>query len=119
MIWIDATLLGPYDLSLNLNLCFQPDHPDMVTALQKVHTESAIAGKPAGRVVGSREHAKFWMERGIHLCLYGTTLIHGAGRSMANRSGNARTGLAHSTKDVKTFRNSIKSFSDQGTTRLV
>lgn len=69
--WIDATMLGPYDLSLNMNLCFQPDHPDMVAAIQRVQTESSKVGKPAGMVVGSREHAKFWMERGMHLFIYG------------------------------------------------
>lgn len=69
--WIDATMLGPYDLSLNMNLCFQPDHPDMIAAITTVYTESARAGKPAGMVVGSREHARFWMERGFHFFIYG------------------------------------------------
>jgi len=45
-------MLGPYDFSLNINSCFQPDHPDMVAAIERVHTESAKAGKSAGMDVG-------------------------------------------------------------------
>jgi 2-keto-3-deoxy-L-rhamnonate aldolase RhmA len=73
--WIDATMLGPYDLSLNMNLCFQPDHPDMVDAIKRVHTESDRAGKPAGMVVGSSEQAKFWMDRGFHFFIYGEASV--------------------------------------------
>jgi 2-keto-3-deoxy-L-rhamnonate aldolase RhmA len=69
--WIDATMLGPYDLSLNMNLCYQPDHPELVAAIKRVHSESAKVGKPSGMVVGSREHAKFWMEQGFHFFIYG------------------------------------------------
>ena len=46
--WIDATMLGPYDLSLNLNLCAQMDHPDLIAAIQETHTRSLQAGKPCG-----------------------------------------------------------------------
>jgi 4-hydroxy-2-oxoheptanedioate aldolase len=69
--WIDATMLGPYDLSLHMGLCFQPDHPDLVDAIQKVHAESAKAGKPCGTVAYSGASARFWMERGFRFFIYG------------------------------------------------
>ena len=50
---------------------FQPEHPDTVAAIEKVHRQSARAGKPAGMVDGSREQARFWMERGFHFFTYG------------------------------------------------
>lgn len=69
--WIDATMLGPYDLALNLGLCWQPDHPDLVAAIQKVSDGSAKAGKPCGMVTFSKEHALFWIKRGFRLFIYG------------------------------------------------
>ncbi len=69
--WIDATMLGPYDLALNLGLCWQPTHPDLVNAIETVHARSAEVGKPCGMVVFSREIAKFWIDRGFHFFIYG------------------------------------------------
>jgi 4-hydroxy-2-oxoheptanedioate aldolase len=69
--WIDATMLGPYDLALNLDLCWEPQHPDLVAAIQKVHDKSAEVGKPSGMVVSSKEQVRFWMERGFHFFIYG------------------------------------------------
>jgi len=65
--WIDATMLGPYDLSLNLGRWGQTDHPDVVQAIDQVRTESLKFGKPCGMVIGTVEQAKFWIDRGFHL----------------------------------------------------
>ena len=63
--WIDATMLGPYDLSVNLGRCGQIDHPEVVAAIERVRTESMKIDKPCGMVIHNVEQAKFWMGRGF------------------------------------------------------
>lgn len=63
--WIDATMLGPYDLSLNLGRCGQMDHPEVVAAIDRVRDESQKIGKPCGMVINSPEQAQFWIDRGF------------------------------------------------------
>jgi 2-keto-3-deoxy-L-rhamnonate aldolase RhmA len=67
--WVDATMLGPYDLSLNLGHCGQLDHPEVVATIQEVHAKSEQAGKPCGMVVGTAEEARFWIERGFYFLI--------------------------------------------------
>lgn len=69
--WVDATMLGPYDLALNLGLCWQPTHPELVNAIETVHKRSAEVGKPCGTVVYGRDLTKFWIDRGFHFFIYG------------------------------------------------
>jgi 2-keto-3-deoxy-L-rhamnonate aldolase RhmA len=59
--WVDATMLGPYDLSLNLNRCGQMDHSELVAAKETIRDRSATAGKPCGMVANSAEQAAFWI----------------------------------------------------------
>ena len=68
--WVDATMLGPYDLSLNLNRCGQMDHPELVAAIETIRDRSATAGKPCGMVANSAEQAAFWIARGFHFFIY-------------------------------------------------
>lgn len=67
--WIDATMLGPYDLSLNLDLWGQLGHPDLVEAIRGVRDDSASVGKPCGMVMGRPEQARFWRDEGFPLLL--------------------------------------------------
>lgn len=67
--WIDATMLGPYDLSVNLSRWGQMDHPEVVAAIQEAHSLSLQIGKPCGMVIGSIDQAKFWIERGFHFLI--------------------------------------------------
>lgn len=67
--WIDATMLGPYDLSLNLSRWGEMDHPEVVAAIRKVRLDSEAVGKPCGMVVGTPELARFWMDDGFRLLL--------------------------------------------------
>jgi len=66
---VDATMLGPYDLSLNLGCCGQMDHPDLVRAIQAVNDRSEAAGKPCGMVVNAPEAARFWIDRGFYFLI--------------------------------------------------
>ena len=69
--WVDATMLGPYDLSLNLSHWGQMDHPEVVATIQEVHSQSTQLGKPCGMVVGTVDHAKFWIDRGFTFLITG------------------------------------------------
>jgi len=68
--WIDAVVLGPYDLSLNLGHCGEMDHPVVVQAIMRVVEQAKEIGKPCGMPVGTLEGARFWRERGCTLFLY-------------------------------------------------
>jgi 2-dehydro-3-deoxyglucarate aldolase/4-hydroxy-2-oxoheptanedioate aldolase len=67
--WIDAVMLGPYDLSLNLGLAGQLGHPDLVRAIDGVRDGAAAVGKPCGMVMGRPQQARFWRDRGFPLAL--------------------------------------------------
>ena len=73
--WVDAVVLGPYDLSLNLGYCGEMDHPVVVDAIDRVFARAAEIGKPCGMPVGSLKDARFWRERGCTLFLYSEATI--------------------------------------------
>lgn len=64
--WIDATMLGPYDLSLNLGRWAQMDHPEVVNAICETRSTSLQVGKPCGMVINSLDQARTWINRGFN-----------------------------------------------------
>jgi len=68
--FIDAVMLGPYDLSLHLDHCWDWDHPELVSAITGVIQQASTMGKPCGMPVGNLEQARFWQQRGCHFFLY-------------------------------------------------
>lgn len=81
--WIDAVMLGPYDLSLNLGQCGEMRHPEVVNAIDRVIQSAHEIGRPCGMPVGSIEDAQFWREHGCELFIYGEATS--AARSMATQ----------------------------------
>jgi 4-hydroxy-2-oxoheptanedioate aldolase len=73
--WVDATMVGPYDLSLNLNHCGQLDHPEVVSTIQEIHARSTQMHKPCGMVVGTVDQAKFWIDRGFNFLITGEVSV--------------------------------------------
>jgi 2-dehydro-3-deoxyglucarate aldolase len=67
--WIDAAMLGPYDLSLNLGVWGQLDHPDLVAAIKQVRDGAGEVGKPCGMVLGRPEQARYWRDNNFPLLL--------------------------------------------------
>jgi 2-keto-3-deoxy-L-rhamnonate aldolase RhmA len=67
--WIDATMLGPYDLSLNLSQWGLMDHPEVVAAIRQVRRDSEAVSKPCGMVVGTPELAARYIAEGFSLIL--------------------------------------------------
>ena len=84
---VDATMLGPYDLSLNLGHCGQLDHPSVVEAILRVREQSEAAGKPCGMVIGTAEQACSWIERGFHflICSEPTAMVRNQTRELVRR----------------------------------
>ena len=68
--WVDATMLGPYDLSLNLDCCAQMEHPDVASTIETIRDRSVAVGKPCGMVVNSVDAANAWIGRGFHFFIY-------------------------------------------------
>lgn len=81
--WVDAIMVGPYDLALHLGHCGELNHPEVVSAITRILDEANQIRKPCGLPVGSIEQARFWRERGCHFFLYSETAL--MVRAMAER----------------------------------
>jgi 2-keto-3-deoxy-L-rhamnonate aldolase RhmA len=42
-----ALAMGPYDLSADLGICWQPEHPDLIGAYERIRSSAEAAGKQA------------------------------------------------------------------------
>jgi 2-keto-3-deoxy-L-rhamnonate aldolase RhmA len=84
---VDAIMLGPYDLSLNLGACGELDHPMVIDAILSVRKQCESAGKPCGMVVGTAVQALAWMDRGFHflICSEPTAMVRQHAREMVTR----------------------------------
>ncbi|MBS1873301.1 MAG: hypothetical protein JSU00_08800 [Acidobacteria bacterium] len=97
---VDALMLGPYDLSLNMGLCWQPEHPSLVDAIVNVRLSAAEAGKPCGMVVGTVEQAGLWMDRGFNffICSEVTSMVrtqtHVLVQGMRDAADSRRSGAS-------------------------
>jgi 2-keto-3-deoxy-L-rhamnonate aldolase RhmA len=78
-----AMAVGPYDLSADLGICWQPDHPKLMDALTRIQKVAASAGKTTWMIGdGAR-----LMERGFKFfCIAEPTmLMEGMLRDLTNR----------------------------------
>ena len=58
--------IGPYDLSARLGVCWEPDHPKNVAALERIRQAATAAGKPNWVIGDGRQR----IEQGFHfLCI--------------------------------------------------
>jgi len=75
--------VGPYDLSADLGICWQPDHPELVQALTQIQRASATAGKTTW-MIGD---GAVLMKRGFRFfCIAEPVmLLEGTLRNMANQ----------------------------------
>jgi 2-keto-3-deoxy-L-rhamnonate aldolase RhmA len=69
--WVDALMMGPYDLSVNLGQVPDVNHPDQVKATKRVIAACRKAGKPCGTVVATVDSAKSWFKDGMSFISYG------------------------------------------------
>lgn len=73
---VDAVLIGPHDLSINLGLPEQYDDPIFTAAIQKILETGRRAGLGAGfHFGGGIDLCKDWCERGANLVIHSTDLL--------------------------------------------
>jgi 2-keto-3-deoxy-L-rhamnonate aldolase RhmA len=87
--WIDAVMLGPYDLALNMGLVdsYMKD-PRHIKAIESVRDKAHGCGKPAGMVVGTGADARYWFDNGFDIIILGEA------------SGHFRKGLADNLAEL-------------------
>lgn len=69
---IDAISLGPYDLSVSMDLAGQVTHPDVMEKLMIILEKAHAKNLPASMYVKDTEKAKEWFARGIDIMWYET-----------------------------------------------
>lgn len=75
--WVDAVMLGPYDLAMNMGLTDQYlKAPEHIAAIGKVRDLAHKQGKPAGMVAGTGTDARGWFEKGFDIILLGEMIGH-------------------------------------------
>jgi len=70
---LDAVLIGPHDLSCNLGVPEQYDHPEFSSAVEQIITSARKAGIGAGMHVfynDSVKHELHWAKKGANLILH-------------------------------------------------
>lgn len=91
--WVDALLVGPYDLACTLGLTDQfMKAEEHLRAIERVRDAAHAHRTCAGMVTGTGEEARAWFDRGFDLILIGdltTHLVQGLERNLeAARSGS-------------------------------
>jgi 2-keto-3-deoxy-L-rhamnonate aldolase RhmA len=71
---VDVLWVGHYDLTNSLGIPGQFDHPDYLSALDRVVKAAHANGKPAGFMAGSQAEAAMLVERGFRILAYGGDL---------------------------------------------
>lgn len=69
---VDALLIGPHDLSINLGMPERYDDPAYTAAIQHILETARDAGLGAGFHFGGVDLAKDWIERGANLIIHST-----------------------------------------------
>ena len=75
--WIDALMLGPYDLAHNMGLVDQfLQAEEHLAAIQQVCDAAHAGGRWAGMVTGTGADAKNWFDRGFDMIIIGAVITH-------------------------------------------
>ncbi len=69
--YIDAFIIGPYDLSITMGLPRQFDHPDFLAAVQKVFDTAKAHGKSVGIYVNDEKVAEKYYKMGANVLWFG------------------------------------------------
>lgn len=71
---IDAAFIGPNDLSQNMGIIGQYDHPDFIAAIDRVAKVAKELGKFSGMQTGTPEGLKPWIAKGMTLNLWSSDI---------------------------------------------
>lgn len=69
---VDALFVGPSDLGASMGHLGEPDHPEVLVAVDDAIVRIVANGKPAGVFATSRVHAKRWIELGATFVAVGS-----------------------------------------------
>lgn len=67
---IDVGFIGPNDMSQDYGICGQYDHPEIVSAFERIIAAAASNGKWSGVHFGSAAPLKPWLLRGMQMNLW-------------------------------------------------
>ena len=88
--WIDALMLGPYDLAHNMGLVDQfLKAEEHIHAIERVGEAAHAHGKWACMVCGTGEDARKWFDKGFEMIIMGTIATHFI-QSISNNLAKAR-----------------------------
>lgn len=73
---IDAAFMGPNDLTQNMGIYAQFDHPDYIAAVDRVIASARKAGKFSGTHLATPAALKPWIDKGMTINLCGTDAEH-------------------------------------------
>jgi 4-hydroxy-2-oxoheptanedioate aldolase len=75
--WVDALMLGPYDLAHTMGLVDQYLQAEAhLRAIAQVRDAAHAGGKWAGMVTGTGEDARRWFDQGFDLVIIGAVITH-------------------------------------------
>ena len=67
---IDCLWVGHFDLTASMGIAAQFDHPDFLSALDRVVAACEAAGKVPGIMAGTVEDGRRWLDRGFRAIAY-------------------------------------------------
>lgn len=73
---VDVACLGYMDLSIDLGVPGEVEHPKMDAALQQVVNVAELNGIAAGIIGGEMRIITNWLNRGMRFASYGTEILH-------------------------------------------
>lgn len=81
---VDGVFFGPADISADMGLLGQPNHPDVTAAIIEGASRVQKASKPSGILVGGADLARQWLDRGFVFVAAGADvgLLANAARSL-------------------------------------
>lgn len=69
--WVDALMMGPYDLSVNLGMVPNVNTEQQIALTKRVIEAGRTFAKPCGTVVADPDLARKWFTDGMSFILYG------------------------------------------------
>ncbi|MCA9092919.1 MAG: hypothetical protein KDA68_05500 [Planctomycetaceae bacterium] len=84
---VDVACMGCMDLSIDLGIPGEVDHPEMVAAMERVVEVAARNNIASGIIAADMEFVSKWIERGMRFASYATDAFHlsEAARAAADR----------------------------------
>jgi 2-keto-3-deoxy-L-rhamnonate aldolase RhmA len=67
---VDCVFAGPFDLSVDLGIPAQLEHPDEVAAIDKMMAACAARGKAPGILIFEQPLLRKWIEKGMRFVVY-------------------------------------------------